>query len=362
MTNDKNETQRNKMRKKACFICNTSFQIMSALSIQLENNYDATICIDPLFELGKYYKERLETTGIFEAIVLVDKNDKIYSKVRENKNKISRIINIIKIYISDYGKKFLPSSDYDYIFTTTNAFLYKICIWHLRKKKCRTIFYDDGEGSYDDFLKIEKAHRREQLINFLYAPELFRLCYPNSNTVTKRIRHWNEDQGIKDLLEKVFGQCEKAQIKEKVIIIDTIKSEAIHENEFSKLDDIYKRIVQLFGYENVIIKKHPRDTRESMGIKEYAETSIPFEYIALESDISEKIIVSLSSSATIMPKIILDQEPVVVLLYKMFNMKIGEDATRALMYDNCMQMYRNRNKFIVPNSLEELESELKKII
>lgn len=56
MTNDKNETQRNKMRKKACFICNTSFQIMSALSIQLENNYDATICIDPLLNWASITK------------------------------------------------------------------------------------------------------------------------------------------------------------------------------------------------------------------------------------------------------------------------------------------------------------------
>lgn len=329
---------------------------MTALSIQIQESYIADICIDPHFEKGYYYKQKLEDLNLFDAIRIVDPKDIINTRIRSENNGFKRKLKLGLLYISNYPKKFLSSEGYDYLFTSTNAFLYTMCSCYLKRRhnNFKTIYFDDGEGSYDDFIKIFNTYHGDKLSIHLYSPDLFKLCYPGIAIQTSRIRRWIEDNKIRDAIEHVFEQKDKAQIAEKYIILDTVKSEAISSEDAKKLDELYHVIATLKGNENVIIKKHPRDTMQDDVLKNYPYTSIPFEYIALESEIDDKVLISLSSTAAVMPKIILDQEPTVILLYKMFKMGIGEDNTREVLYQNCRSMYREKRRFVIPSSKEEL--------
>ena len=150
----------------------------------------------------------------------------------------------------------------------------------------------------------------------------------------------------------------EARIEEKAIILDTIKSEVLSPEDAKKLDDIYDNICNILGYDNVIMKVHPRDKNNKSKIKKYLHTSIPFEYIKLESNIERKLLITLSSTAVVMPKILFNQEPAVILLYKLFNLKLGERDTRDSLYINCKSMYQNKAKFLIPKNMEELKTSL----
>ena len=344
------------MKNRACFFCNTPFQIMTALSIQLQEKYMADICIDPHFENGDYYKKKIKELGLFESIKIVQQDDAINKKIRYVNNGIKRKVNLILLYISNYGAKYLTNPGYDFLFTSTNAFLYSICSSYLNQKHKHheTIYFDDGEGSYDDFMKIADAFSGTTMTVYLYSPELFRLCYPDLNINAKQIIKWGENDETKAIIEHVFGQKDKARIDEKYIILDTIKSEVLSLKDTKELNEIYHEIAVLKNPQNVIIKKHPRDKIRDESLTNYTHTSIPFEYIALESNVENKVLISLASTAVIMPKIVLDQEPFVILLYKMFTLTIGEDETRERLYNNCRSLYRDRSRFIIPRNKEEL--------
>ena len=349
-----------------CYICTTPFQLMTILALQLKNKESADLYIDPHFDDVHLYQERIKRLGIFNNVILID--EFINNKIRQERNKLKRKIKIIFLFKSNYIKKLFNGKIYAKVYTSSNALIFLLIRKYYRKNGIDfdTIYFDDGEGSYDDFIKIYNEvikYNKSTLQNvYLYSPELFRECYPDFQLDIKEIPRWFSKNEIKESIEYVFKKKEEVVLKDRIIILDTIKNECLASADATKLELFYKKIAEKCHYKNIILKKHPRDKNTCGRIKEYKYNSIPFEYIAMESNINDKVLISLSSSAVIMPKIVLDQEPTVILLYKLFKMTIGEDLTRDTMYKKCKYMYRNTEKFIIPSNWDELHLAINEIL
>ena len=105
-----------------------------------------------------------------------------------------------------------------------------------------------------------------------------------------------------------------------------------------------------FGKENVLVKRHPRDgSALHPDIHYYPNSSVPIELICANNDMSEKVIVCFSSTAAATPKLLFDQEPYVILLYRLVNEERIK-TQEASYYTACQQLYRQNNRFFIPEN------------
>ena len=130
--------------------------------------------------------------------------------------------------------------------------------------------------------------------------------------------------------------------------------------------DSYKKLVieicSAIGKESICIKKHPRDRSSyGEGYIEYPDRTMPFERILMHSDMKNKTLIALSSTSVFTPKILFNEEPYLVLLYKLFSFKNADGGRRDRLYSEITAIYRDKEKVFIPESREELYSVLNKI-
>lgn len=130
--------------------------------------------------------------------------------------------------------------------------------------------------------------------------------------------------------------------------------DSILKSQFKSIQNFIKKLDKKF-----IIKLHPR-TIEYKGIPQQyiSNDKYPIEVLVSNYDISDKVLISSISAAAIMPKLMFDQEPYVIFLYKLF-----EQDKYTFRGDNYLEFlekfkltYRNKEKVFVPNNLEELDN------
>ena len=106
----------------------------------------------------------------------------------------------------------------------------------------------------------------------------------------------------------------------------------------------------------MVIKKHPRDEEpEDQRLQYYLHPETPFECVCMNMDMSEKIVISYSSTAATTPKILLDQEPYVIMLYKLVegNAKLSQELSSY--FESVKGLYRQEDRFFIPENMEELK-------
>lgn len=115
--------------------------------------------------------------------------------------------------------------------------------------------------------------------------------------------------------------------------------------------ELFNKIKNRYAEEGILVKLHPR-TRHNRFVKEYhvfEQQGIPWEVIALNTDTSRLIMVSLSCTTMMSAKLLYGDEPQIIYLYPMFLDKVimphGEPY-----YDKHMKYYLQRNSKLYTNS------------
>ena len=117
-----------------------------------------------------------------------------------------------------------------------------------------------------------------------------------------------------------------------------------------------------FWKDELVIKRHPSDKKEKHCNIKYCECSdVPFEIIIANSDVSNKILISVFSTAAITPKILFNQEPKIILLCKIFqgySKECNEDVIK--FFEKTKGLYHAEN-FYIPETEDELFEILEKL-
>lgn len=128
-------------------------------------------------------------------------------------------------------------------------------------------------------------------------------------------------------------------------------------------------ILECVAAEKFVLKKHPSlrssCNQELTKCNLYFEESM-FELLAMNMDISEKVIISNFSSAGFLPKILFDQEPYVIFTYKLLKNNNGMLSDETMKNEekfvlNFISKYRHRNKICIPSNMAQFSSYLKNI-
>lgn len=350
----------------SCFICTTPYQIIAATTIAINNADKSELYIVPQFAQAKEYADRIRESGIYRKVLFVD-----LSKIeayKKRKNRFFYRFGIVKNYLklNKIVQDIIGDVDYKTIYISSQANFGRLISIYYLKKGSKIVYFDDGEGSYSDY-KIYEAQgidRQIRKILFgsqsirlsnnrqLYRPELYEMTFGKWDNLSV-IPNWSKTP---QLLEKINVICEyskDANISQKYVLLDTIPCESFNKEGEKKYDKLVNICMDLLG-EELLIKKHPRDNRKyKRACAVYPHTSIPFEVICANSDIENKVLIGAISSALLMPKLLLDAEPVVILLHHITGARLGEEEKREMMISYIKGLYRNKSKFIVPETLEE---------
>lgn len=363
----------------SCYFCTTPYQIMGALSIAISNNDKGDLYIVPQFIEAKECASRLQKLGIFNRVKVVD-TDAI-EEHKKCKNKYQIYFGIIKRYynVDNSVRTYLFSNViYRKIYISSMAYVGRLtCLYYIRHRlDAQIILFDDGEGTYHNKLTITPKYM-DKIAQYVFYGDcisnhikkimLYNLdIYKNINKAHKncpleQIGFKQNAVTICSNLQKIFNVDQNHIIKEKVIIIDTMVSEALKSKDIINLYYIYALIYRIFGNDNVIIKPHPRNKNFDLPYKYYCY-NYTIEQLCLVQDFTDKLMIALSSTSLSVPKLFFNQEPSIVLLHKIIKPKRGNSKKRDKYYAELAKSYSDDTKIYIPSNLSELEMILRNVV
>lgn len=220
--------------------------------------------------------------------------------------------------------------------------------------------FDSGKVRIKRFLKkILKGITRDKL---LFHPEAIYLFH-NNETLFERYKNieirknYIPKSDESTVLSKVFpiGSIGPYKQSDYVFLSTADLDDAAHNVEVQIINAIDEALD-----ENLILRKHPRETRnfdinEQCIVDEICEN---WEMLCWNQYIDgNNVLFSICSTAQINPKIFFNAEPYIVFLYNLFP-DTSEWNNKELLirsYDEAMRLYDDTSKVYAPESLEELQ-------
>lgn len=360
----------------------TPFQVFNCINIFLNLHkseqadlFVLTFAVD-MSEICK----RLKDTKMFDNIFVLDKIDQMPGKKGVLKD---------FIFTDCQNKQMLMKYKYDIMYTTfigdRNNLYYNIL--YRGNKNIKLYFYDEGIGVYTQgFYKSSNLMKKfYKLMRYKYSNDYFEGVYVYSpecvsvdlGVPIKEIPYIDkQDLEIVNKVNAVFGGDKSIYEKYemyKVIYLDQdfgrylSKEEEEKRYRFSHINFLYI-ICDKIKKESVLVKQHPirKDNIYSEhGFNVEPRLDLPWEIIQMNADFTRKLLVGISSTALLTPKLIYDEEPYVIVLGKMIaNEKLSDYVwTENIenLFKKVKEKYRNKEKFLIPNNINELQKYIQRL-
>ena len=359
-------------KSRALFLINTPYQLMITVSLRNNEFKDtvADVIITDNIAEHKILCDRLRKTNIFEHVYEIGvKNVFVDNKLIAIKNRFCGV-----------KEKFAYVYDY---FLFANLDHSVSAIYGKLKKSNSNInvfMFEDGLATYSDWYteflsmygakaksgKIYKHGLAKKVFHFvvddvfkkvkriyLLSPDIISYS-PNFEIIQmKSIAYKNPD--IVGLYNRIFGYDASVDAyKQKVIFFEeSYYADGIESHDIELVEQIAAKV----GKENIIIKIHPRNPKnrfKELGYLTNKNLSIPWEVIAMNLDLTDKILISIASVAVIEPRIMLAQKYMGILL-----MDLVTDSS--FLKKNITNLYEkiclnNRETIKIIGNMEELRN------
>ncbi|MBP5787673.1 MAG: hypothetical protein J6Y19_07655, partial [Kiritimatiellae bacterium] len=291
----------------ACFVCTTPFQLMTAMNVASLRKIEADLYVVPQFAAADDLSRRIRELGIFREVVLVATEG--FEKYKRRKSRFLRHLGIAANYlkVASIVQSFhLPNVSYEAIYLSSKANVGRLMRLHYLKegRRFKTIFFDDGESSYDNLLRLRPtrfdAFLQKALFGpgaladgnelLLYSPELHRRLNPASPFRVGALPPIGQDEATRKMFNHVFRYSPEDALDGRAVILDIHRWENLCPGEEGNLDAAYRMLLSRFGAGNVILKRHPRDPSPAdPSFRQYTKASVPFEVILLNMDLKGKV-------------------------------------------------------------------------
>ena len=367
-----------------CYFCTSSFQLIPIMALALERGETADLYIDPQFKNINQLAEQLQDAGLFCNVVVID-SKLVHKKYLTAKSAVLKHFQIARsyLYVNEIVKDILlDETVYRHMFISSKAYIPRLVYLYIVKNNLGTElrYFDDGIGSYyannaytprssDKFIRRVLFGEKAVKLNcrkYLFSPDFYSLMNPQRSEKVEVIPRIIGNEKLIQILNRIFTFDNNSLIQERYILLDVLKSTLFTKDNRNKLLSIYNMLVESIGYDEIIVKKHPRTLEnENLKVKYYLNTGVPFESICMNTDMNQKVLISYGSTAVSTPKILFDQEPIIILLYRLVHSKTINDKSYDKLLDDfftkIQQLYIDKAKVIIPDSIYELENALKKI-
>lgn len=281
----------------------------------------------------------------------------------------------LKISWNRFGaRKKLKNKKYDTVYYNTDGWLLNSIIYSsLLYKKAKNVFVENGINPYITSYDTKEWYLR-LFINcnvmtcmdgkyiderYLFEPSL--ISVPQSGKMNRINKLDRTDLILRNRINQIFGYDSKLDSFENKRII--IMEQGPRREPIDMLG-IWKRVSQFIKKEDAIVKSHPRQ-RES-GLKElgfdmYERYTIPWEVLTFNQDMNDKTLISIFSSSCVNPKLMYDEEPRIIFLYKLMGIDYSFFGKGMIGFvEGVGNLYRDKSKFFIPETWEELQEYCRK--
>lgn len=358
-------------------VCWTPFQIMNTLNYKYnfapDKKLDIYICNK--FHGAREIAQKLAQCRECENVYFVENID--YDNLQGIKKQLSILSGLVfpRHIINKYvtGQFDIDSKKYEYVISSGYLNFNVIFTTYLQKKypETKCFFLDDGMESYLDkntedsyssvYSKISHmfgiggaAMEVEKL--YVYLPELvaakgkYRKIYKLPSIADPILK-----QRLKEIFQYDTVHREK---KYKVIYFDQLSTGDFHDENLLKIQEQVLQIInKKWDASHWMIKMHPRAVHDLYPNKSHKLVSLlPWELFCDDLVDNDTVLIAISSTACLTPKMIYGKEPKVFLLEKIFindtERKVGD------FFGRVKATYQSEDSFFVPESLEEFWNDI----
>ena len=302
--------------KKIIGICNTPlilFTFINLINQIRENKIIVDVVLTDESVGMETNADRIKKIGIFRNVYFI--------KIKDNYkggNLLKKVKKIFYIYNiqSDVFDKLIYEERYDEFFYCLNDIISNQLYYILKTRTplLKTYKFEEGYTDYvstnkDSIIKLflaftSKFHNKgilERDIDgyYTYHPEWIHDKYYSISVLKKIVPINKKNESLIDDLNTIFGYSNQAtEFQMPYVFLE--ESFSIDK---AKIDDfaIIKKIVNIVGNDNIIIKPHPRNDKDrftEIGVR-VSTCRIPWEIIMLNGDFSNTIFISISSGSIV---------------------------------------------------------------
>ena len=349
------------------FRCDSVYQLMNAIQLKktLEKDQKADLLLSNHVDF-KDIPQKLKEAGVFETIYRIESNEKSkeYWKLTMEEREY------YSLHPEEYVETHFLEKTYTDFYISFDTAYSKLLYYFMVSKmpSLKVHLFEDGMATYVCNVKErckqdgmshehygEKAFYNRIVELLVYEPMLFTEAFP-SFPILPIPKINTENKEVCNLFRNVFGS--NSLPKERYIFLEEA---FLDDNNITNDMELFLKFVQLVGKENIIVKRHPRspyDRFTPMGFSVMEATTTPFEMTLMDYDISEKIFVTVTSTASVTGKLVFQKEVHTILLYHFFEGKswMIENRQFKKYFKGLLRLLNGEEqKILIPKSWEELQ-------
>jgi hypothetical protein len=262
----------------------------------------------------------------------------------------------------DYNKK------YDEIYTDAFGFMPRFVFnhYHSNNKNIKVFKVDCGvECYYDNILSKKNKFMCNKIQKRLFGYFLYskQLANVGNYEVFELPKINTKNRVFLELIDKIFNyEDEKIKINsQKFLFLDQCL------DDLPEVDSIEQEIVNALNNtlkDDYCVKLHPRTSEDNERYKdvEKLKTRSTFEILCLNNpELFNAKIITPFSTAAILPKLLFDEEPRIICLTKLFMQKHIEAELMTEFFERIKNIYRDKDKVLIVETLEEFVDIIKEV-
>ncbi len=354
---------------KYAFVCDTPYQLLSAISIVLDKKCCKNAVIKDLYIDIKRCRnvdmrglsKNIKRKGLFDNVYELNSLSSFSFDIFNIANKIEWMFPRLSIQFGLKNRETFYNKDYDVIFVSGPFMLQRNFIYCF--PRAHVYFLEDGSGSYNGRIGVDLLSKTGNWMQkvtkrgpayiiperfYLYFPQFYEGEYKNTVfkqnfpplEIAKEIFPVNS-QDYRPFKGIYFGQSVSVDRNTKIMDRQIIK------------------IMDRYFHSNIIVRPHPQETNKYYGSLKTDKKLMQWEIICGECINNNSVLIGKFSTAQMTPKLIYDKEPIVVFTYKLYGIK-NENIVNVV--KRLKNFYRDKSRIICVNDTNEFEKCLKKYL
>jgi hypothetical protein len=352
------------MKKVIAILCETPFQLISALNIAYTKYKEECV----LFIMEDMYMSDIK-------FKIAPNHDFIKGVYKIERNVVINKFCTKFLYEHGYKgkailKEYIPNMDYHLDIDRIICIKYTLYFAECMKKSLKNgrnieiELIEEGLGEY----LVDNMQYSQKFNQYMMKPEWSNNLKRNVNIL--KAPYLNETDEFKNIMDAIFNYKRDLEFYGDIIYFAQNFAKDYNMQEFEFLEEkIYQIIDEKIQDKKVCIKLHPRAEKKQIKNFKILSTIGPWESAINDiDDIESKILISISSTAIITPKLMCNKEPYVISLVYIFEEYMKEiledyNYTEKLiqLLEKVKDSYKDKEKFFMPKNIEELEEVLEKI-
>ncbi len=368
-------------RRKVMCLCQTYYQLIVCVQMRktVLKDDEVTLVLTDSSNNMEVIAGRIEAENIFDRVFFAAGTREKTQEFSAAKNKLYRFF---QYFFPGKLTSFLPKDHYDLLLTYnlnwyTFMLFTALCRYNSDIGVCQfeegLISYSVDPRAFDMpyFGKIWRIKRllKQQIIFdridrfYCFFPEL----YHGQFTAVQIPKIQSEDAGMRDLYIRLFDiDQQKVVYRQKYVYFASMIDSELDGSSNGELE-LVRRIADIVGKENLLVKMHPRENQPSrfidLGIAVDTNSNIPFEILQLVHDFSANVFITAMSGAVINMAPVLTDMPQIYFLHRLLGAQTATIRRNGDMFEkliNQLNQILKDDKIAVVTDDKDLQRKLQR--